>query len=279
MPGGAVSGRILDEHGIGVADCRVTLGSIDQTFPELEAARLSPVRERIPSCTSDAQGRFRLLGVAQGMTRLWAHAAGRKAGYTPPFEVRAGQESTGVELVLEPLAFENLLRGIVVDPAGNAVPYARIEYRHSFDGGNSVRSGESTADGNGRFEFTLREDARSDADTPLEAMVRGLFSDSARVRLRPSFFPYTEPSAEVDISCQGCGGSGCPICKHTGWLEILGSGMVHPAVLEAVGYDPDKVSGFAFGTGIERIAMLKYRIGDIRMFYENDLRFLEQFPI
>jgi phenylalanyl-tRNA synthetase alpha chain len=112
----------------------------------------------------------------------------------------------------------------------------------------------------------------------LEAMVQALFGSSARVRLRPSFFPYTEPSAEVDISCQGCGGSGCAICKHTGWLEILGSGMVHPAVLEAVGYDPERVSGFAFGTGIERIAMLKYRVDDIRLFYENDLRFLEQFP-
>ena len=119
----------------------------------------------------------------------------------------------------------------------------------------------------------------ADLKGTLEAMVHGLFGVAARVRLRPSFFPYTEPSAEVDISCQGCGGSGCPICKHTGWLEILGSGMVHPAVLEAVGYDPDRVSGFAFGTGIERIAMLKYRIGDIRMFYENDLRFLEQFPV
>ena len=112
----------------------------------------------------------------------------------------------------------------------------------------------------------------------LEAMVHELFGDTARVRLRPSFFPYTEPSAEVDISCQACAGSGCGICKQTGWLEILGSGMVHPAVLEAVGYDPEKVSGFAFGTGIERIAMLKYRVDDIRLFYENDLRFLEQFP-
>jgi phenylalanyl-tRNA synthetase alpha chain len=101
---------------------------------------------------------------------------------------------------------------------------------------------------------------------------------SELVRFRPSFFPYTEPSAEVDISCQACAGSGCGICKQTGWLEILGSGMVHPAVLEAVGYDPEKVSGFAFGTGIERIAMLKYRVDDIRLFYENDLRFLEQFP-
>jgi phenylalanyl-tRNA synthetase alpha chain len=119
----------------------------------------------------------------------------------------------------------------------------------------------------------------ADLKGTLEAMVHELFGETARVRLRPSFFPYTEPSAEVDISCQGCGGSGCPICKHTGWLEILGSGMVHPAVLEAVGYDPDRVSGFAFGTGIERIAMLKYRIGDIRLFYENDLRFLEQFPV
>jgi phenylalanyl-tRNA synthetase alpha chain len=118
----------------------------------------------------------------------------------------------------------------------------------------------------------------ADLKGTLEAMVHALFGNTARVRLRPSFFPYTEPSAEVDISCQGCGGKGCAICKHTGWLEILGSGMVHPAVFEAVGYDPERVSGFAFGTGIERIAMLKYRVDDIRLFYENDLRFLEQFP-
>jgi phenylalanyl-tRNA synthetase alpha chain len=118
----------------------------------------------------------------------------------------------------------------------------------------------------------------ADLKGTLEAMVHELFGDTARVRLRPSFFPYTEPSAEVDISCQACAGSGCGICKQTGWLEILGSGMVHPAVLEAVGYDPDTVSGFAFGTGIERIAMLKYRVDDIRLFYENDLRFLDQFP-
>jgi phenylalanyl-tRNA synthetase alpha chain len=118
----------------------------------------------------------------------------------------------------------------------------------------------------------------ADLKGTLEAMVHELFGDAARVRLRPSFFPYTEPSAEVDISCQACAGKGCGICKQTGWLEILGSGMVHPAVLEAVGYDPDEVSGFAFGTGIERIAMLKYRVDDIRLFYENDLRFLEQFP-
>jgi phenylalanyl-tRNA synthetase alpha chain len=119
----------------------------------------------------------------------------------------------------------------------------------------------------------------ADLKGTLEAMVHGLFGEDARVRLRPSFFPYTEPSAEVDISCQKCGGSGCGICKQTGWLEILGSGMVHPAVFEAVGYDPDRVTGFAFGTGMERIAMLKYRVDDIRLFYENDLRFLEQFPL
>ena len=112
----------------------------------------------------------------------------------------------------------------------------------------------------------------------LEAMMRGLFGD-VNVRLRPSFFPYTEPSAEVDVSCRNCGGSGCGTCKQTGWLEILGSGMVHPAVFEAVGYDPEKVTGFAFGLGMERVAMLKYGVDDIRLFYENDLRFLEQFPI
>ena len=118
----------------------------------------------------------------------------------------------------------------------------------------------------------------ADLKGTFEAMLQQLFGD-VKVRLRPSFFPYTEPSAEVDISCQSCGGSGCGTCKHTGWLEILGSGMVHPAVFEAVGYDPERVSGFAFGIGMERVAMLKYGVDDIRLFYENDLRFLEQFPL
>jgi phenylalanyl-tRNA synthetase alpha chain len=118
----------------------------------------------------------------------------------------------------------------------------------------------------------------ADLKGTLEAMMRELFGD-VRVRLRPSFFPYTEPSAEVDVSCRNCGGAGCGTCKHTGWLEILGCGMVHPAVFEAVGYDPDTVTGFAFGLGMERVAMLKYGVDDIRLFYENDLRFLEQFPV
>jgi phenylalanyl-tRNA synthetase alpha chain len=117
----------------------------------------------------------------------------------------------------------------------------------------------------------------ADLKGTLEAMVTALFG-KVTIRLRPSFFPYTEPSAEVDISCHKCGGSGCNICKHTGWIEILGAGMVHPAVFEAVGYDADAVTGFAFGIGLERIAMLKYGVDDIRLFYENDLRFLEQFP-
>jgi phenylalanyl-tRNA synthetase alpha chain len=117
----------------------------------------------------------------------------------------------------------------------------------------------------------------ADLKGTFEAILTALFGD-VKVRLRPSFFPYTEPSAEVDISCRACGGSGCSVCKHTGWIEILGSGMVHPAVFEAVGYDPDTVTGFAFGIGMERVAMLKYGVDDIRLFYENDLRFLEQFP-
>ncbi|HEY6361250.1 MAG TPA: phenylalanine--tRNA ligase subunit alpha, partial [Vicinamibacterales bacterium] len=116
----------------------------------------------------------------------------------------------------------------------------------------------------------------ADLKGTLLAMVRELFGD-VTIRMRPSFFPYTEPSAEVDVTCQGCGGKGCGTCKHTGWLEILGSGMVHPAVFEAVGYDPEQVTGFAFGLGMERVAMLKYGVDDIRLFYENDLRFLEQF--
>ncbi len=110
-------------------------------------------------------------------------------------------------------------------------------------------------------------------------MAEALFGAGTSVRFRPSFFPYTEPSAEVDVACIRCQGAGCPVCKHTGWLEILGSGMVHPAVFEAVGYDPAEVTGFAFGMGIERVAMLKWDVGDIRLFYENDLRFLEQFSV
>ena len=98
------------------------------------------------------------------------------------------------------------------------------------------------------------------------------------LRFRPSFFPYTEPSAEIDISCWQCDGAGCAMCKKTGWIEIGGCGMVHPAVFEAVGYDAERYTGFAWGIGIERIAILRYQVEDIRLFYENDLRFLEQFP-
>lgn len=117
----------------------------------------------------------------------------------------------------------------------------------------------------------------ADLKGTLLSMARALFGEGQDVRFRPSFFPYTEPSAEVDIRCIRCQGAGCAICKRTGWLEILGSGMVHPAVFEYVGYDPDRVTGFAFGMGLERVAMLKWDVDDIRLFYENDLRFLEQF--
>jgi phenylalanyl-tRNA synthetase alpha chain len=117
----------------------------------------------------------------------------------------------------------------------------------------------------------------ADLKGTLTAMAEALFGAGTSVRFRPSFFPYTEPSAEVDIQCFKCKGSGCPLCKRTGWIEILGSGMVHPAVFEAVGYPADEVTGFAFGMGVERVAQLKWGVGDIRLFYENDLRFLEQF--
>lgn len=106
---------------------------------------------------------------------------------------------------------------------------------------------------------------------------RKMFGPNTQIRLRPSFFPFTEPSVEVDVTCMKCGGHGCRVCKQSGWLEILGSGMVHPRVLEMSGYDPEEYSGFAFGMGVERIAMLKYGVDDIRYFFNNDLRFLQQF--
>jgi phenylalanyl-tRNA synthetase alpha chain len=111
----------------------------------------------------------------------------------------------------------------------------------------------------------------------LTVFAHQMFGEDSAIRFRPSFFPFTEPSAEMDIECVMCKGEGCRVCSGSGWLEILGSGMVHPAVFKTVGYDPHQVSGFAFGMGIERIAMLKYGIDDIRLFFENDLRFLQQF--
>ncbi len=117
----------------------------------------------------------------------------------------------------------------------------------------------------------------SDLKGVLTYFVHQMFGEATRLRFRPSFFPFTEPSAEVDIECVICRGKGCGVCSNTGWLEILGSGMTDPAVFGFVDYDPEEVTGFAFGMGVERIAMLKYGINDIRLFYTNDLRFLRQF--
>jgi phenylalanyl-tRNA synthetase alpha chain len=121
-----------------------------------------------------------------------------------------------------------------------------------------------------------RDVSMADLKGTLELFARQMFGARSRIRFRPSFFPFTEPSAEVDVVCFRCGGDGCRVCKQSGWLEILGSGMVHPTVLRNVGYDPEEVTGWAFGMGIERIAMLRYGIDDIRLFFENDVRFLRQ---
>ncbi len=117
----------------------------------------------------------------------------------------------------------------------------------------------------------------SDLKGTLLSFAQQMFGAKRQIRLRPSYFPFTEPSAEVDVSCGVCDGKGCRACKYTGWLEILGSGMVHPRVLEMGGYDPERVTGFAFGMGVERITMLKYDLDDLRLLFDNDIRFLEQF--
>ena len=117
----------------------------------------------------------------------------------------------------------------------------------------------------------------ADLKGTLEVFFRALFSEDTLVRLRPSYFPFVEPGAEVDISCIFCRAKGCRVCKNTGWIEILGAGMVHPKVFEMVGYDPEKYTGFAWGMGIDRIALLKYQVNDLRLFFENDVRFLRQF--
>jgi phenylalanyl-tRNA synthetase alpha chain len=117
----------------------------------------------------------------------------------------------------------------------------------------------------------------ADLSGTLLSFARQMFGEERQIRLRPSYFPFTEPSAEVDISCFACGGSGCRLCKGSGWIEILGSGQVHPRVLQMSGYDPEQCSGFAFGMGVERIAMLKYGINDMRLLFDNDIRFLQSF--
>jgi phenylalanyl-tRNA synthetase alpha chain len=117
----------------------------------------------------------------------------------------------------------------------------------------------------------------ADLKQTLHYFVKEMFGDSVGVRLRPSYFPFTEPSAEMDISCLICKGTGCNVCKHSGWVEILGCGMVHPKVLENCGIDSNKYTGFAFGMGVERITMLTYQVKDLRLFSENDVRFLNQF--
>ena len=131
----------------------------------------------------------------------------------------------------------------------------------------------------GQFEGLVidKNITMSDLKGTLLVMARKLLGEKTNVRFRPSYFPFTEPSVEVDVSCFKCGGKGCPLCKKTGWIELLGAGMVHPNVLKSNGYDPEKYSGFAFGTGIDRLAMMKYNIPDIRLMYSNDIRFLKQF--
>lgn len=117
----------------------------------------------------------------------------------------------------------------------------------------------------------------ADLKRTLEILAKKLLGENTQIRFRPSYFPFTEPSCEVDVTCFKCGGKGCNLCKQTGWIELLGAGMVHPNVLKMSGYDPDKYTGFAFGTGLDRLAMFKYAITDIRLLYTNDIRFLEQF--
>ena len=117
----------------------------------------------------------------------------------------------------------------------------------------------------------------ADLKRTLEILAKKLLGENTQIRFRPSYFPFTEPSCEVDVTCFKCGGKGCNLCKQTGWIELLGAGMVHPNVLKMSGYDPDKYTGFAFGTGLDRLAIFKYAITDIRLLYTNDIRFLEQF--
>jgi len=162
------------------------------------------------------------------------------------------------------------------EPPVRAACYGRV-YRHDDDLTHSPMFHQVEG------LYVDKEVTFGDLKGTLQAFTERIFAPDTKVRLRPSFFPFTEPSVEVDISCFACGGHGhidddvCPLCKGTGWIEIMGAGMVDPAVFEASGFDPDQVTGFAFGIGVERVAMLRYRIEHIRTLFENDRRFLTQF--
>jgi phenylalanyl-tRNA synthetase alpha chain len=156
-------------------------------------------------------------------------------------------------------------------PPVRVVAPGRVYRRDSFDASHSPYFWQMEGLDVGA-DVTLR-----DLKGTLHEFVRRSFGEDVDVRFRASYFPFTEPSLELDVACTVCGGSGCPVCKQSGWVEILGCGMVHPRVLRGVGYDPEAVSGFAFGMGLDRITLLRHRIPDIRLLYENDLRFLSQF--
>lgn len=170
--------------------------------------------------------------------------------HTSPVQIRFMEEH---QPPLKIIAVGRVFRNESIDPS-HAAEFHQIE-------GLYVDSDVSLAD--------LKKD--------VEIFVHQVFGSKTRVRFRPSFFPFTEPSAEVDMSCFACHGRGCGVCGNSGWIEVMGAGMVHPNVFRAVGYDPEKHSGFAFGMGVDRVAMIKYGIDDIRLFLANDLRFLRQF--
>lgn len=183
--------------------------------------------------------------------------------HTSPVQVRVMREATGSGTVRDPAPVRVVVPGRVYRP--DKVDATHYHTFHQLEG-LAVDKDITFAD----LKYTL------------ELLARGVFGEAVRARFRPSFFPFTEPSAEMDISCPFCAGERlCPVCKGTGWIEILGCGMVHPKVLRDGGYDPEAFTGFAFGMGIERIAMLRHGIRDIRLFIDpergNDLRFLEQF--
>ena len=182
-------------------------------------------------------------------------------------EPAGGRDDLLLRTHTSPVQVRTMLR--YAPPVQVVVP--GVVYRHDYDPTHSpvFRQIEGLHVGKG---ITMRH-----LKGTLTHFLRALYGPNTQLRLRPSFFPFTEPSAEVDIECVFCQGDGCRVCSQTGWLEVLGSGMVDPNVFRDCGYDPDQVTGYAFGLGVERIAMLKLGIRDIRYFYENDLRFLEQY--
>lgn len=276
-------GTRLDELSRIEAERRLAAGAVDVTLPG-RSGRLGS-RHLLSRVTEEIISIFLSLGyeVVSGPEVEMDYYNFEALNQPPHHPARSLQDTLYVERRDPEKEFsDDILLRTHTSPVQVRVMEARRPPLYIISPGKAYRKDEIDATHSAMFHqvegFAVGPDINmGHLKGTLDVFVRKLFGEERKVRFRPHFFPFTEPSAEVDVSCYVCDGEGCGLCKGSGWLEILGSGMIDPAVFGYVGYDPEEFTGFAFGVGIERVAMLKYGIDDMRVFFENDVRFLRQF--